>query len=95
MSPGSKLQTRIQPRLSLSQCQLCTPGERHLEALQDNWLEVEDLGVEVNGTQRARCDDDALEIGKDRLHCQTGIQATELQCKGSVKFMSLYSTLKL
>ncbi len=57
------------------------PGECHLQALQNNRLEVEDLGVEVDRAEGARGDDDALELGKDWFHCQAGIQATELQAK--------------
>jgi len=53
--------------------------------LQHDRLEVEDLGVKVNGTEGARGDDDALELGKDWLDCQTGVQATELQSQHYVK----------
>lgn len=60
-----------------------TPGEGHLEALQDNRLEVEDLGVEVDGAEGARGDDHTLELGKYWLHCQAGIQAAQLQAHHS------------
>lgn len=59
------------------------PSEGHLKALQDNRLEVEDLGVEVDGAEGARGDDHTLELGKHGLHCQASIQAAQLQAHHS------------
>ena len=65
-----------------------TPGECHLQTLQNNRLEVEDLGVEINRAESARGDDDALELGKHWFHCQASIQATQLQAKWSSRVES-------
>lgn len=54
------------------------PGEGHLQALQHDRLEVEDLGVKVDGGEGARGDDHTLELGKHRLHRQARIQAAQL-----------------
>lgn len=64
------------------------PGECHLQALQNDRLEVEDLGIEVDRAEGARGDDDALELGKHWLHCQAGIQATQLQPKWCIRVKS-------
>ena len=56
-----------------------SPGESHLQALQHDRLEVEDLGVQVDGAQCAGCDDHTLKLGKHRLHGQASIQAAQLQ----------------
>ena len=62
-----------------------SPGKGHLQALKHDRLEVEDLGVQVNGAQGAGCDDDALELAKDRLDGQAGIQATQLHGRRMVR----------
>lgn len=56
-----------------------SPCQGHFEGLDDNRIKIQDLGVEVNGTQGPRCDDHALELAEDRLHCKAGIKAAQLQ----------------
>ena len=54
------------------------PGEGHGKGLDCNRLEIEDPRIEVDGAERAGCDDNALELREHRLHGKTGVQAAQL-----------------
>ncbi len=53
-------------------------GERHLKCL-GHGHKVEYLGVQIDRTQRARGDDDALKVVKNWLDCQRRVQACEVE----------------
>lgn len=67
--PPDRTCTECHAQFSTTDLSKPIPGESHLETLQHYWLKVEDLRVQVNGTQGSRCDDDALELAKHWLNC--------------------------